>query len=197
MTTPPLTSTSSLLWGLALLLLSWELPWEFFGCSFFLFWFKLDSWGQHFFRIWMHLSNITGWKTWLTTLPIHKEWRVSKVGLIALKYVCYNNKILKNKHRLFLNFEQGTFSKKVPFNFCPRQWAVNSVQSLSHVRLFAAPWTAARQAFLSITNSWSWLKLMSIDSVMPSYHLIPCCPLLLLPLIFPRVFSNELVLRIR
>ena len=75
----------------------------------------------------------------------------------------------------------------------------SSVQSLSHVRLFATPWIAARQAFQSITNSWSLLKLMSIESVMPSNHLILCPPLLLLPSIFPsiRVFPNELVLRIR
>ena len=64
---------------------------------------------------------------------------------------------------------------------------------------FATPWTAARQASLSITNSRSFLKLMSIESVMPSNHLILCRPLLLLPSIFPsfRVFSNESVLRIR
>ena len=70
---------------------------------------------------------------------------------------------------------------------------------LSHVRLFATPWTAAHQASLSIINSRSLLKLMSIESVMPSNHLILCCPLLLLPSIFPhiRVFSNESVLRIR
>ena len=74
-----------------------------------------------------------------------------------------------------------------------------SIQSLSYVRLFAAPWNAARQASLSITNSWSLLKLMSIASVMPSTHLILCCPLLLLPSIFPsiRVFSNESALHIR
>ena len=67
------------------------------------------------------------------------------------------------------------------------------VQSLSRVRLFATPWTAACQAFLSITNSRSPPKPMSIESVMPSSHLILCCPLLLLPSIFPsiRVFSNE------
>ena len=71
-------------------------------------------------------------------------------------------------------------------------------QSLSHVQLFATPWTAARQAFLSITNSWSLLKLMSIELVMPSNHLILHRPLLLLPSIFPsiRVFSNESVLHI-
>ena len=70
---------------------------------------------------------------------------------------------------------------------------------LSRVRLFVTPWTAARQDSLSITNSWSLLKLMSIKSVMPSNHLIPCCPLLLLPSIFPstRVFSNESALHIR
>ena len=73
------------------------------------------------------------------------------------------------------------------------------VQSLSHVRLFVAPWTAALQASLSFTISWSLLKLISIESVMPSNHLIFCHPLLLLPSIFPsiRVFSNESVLHIR
>ena len=75
----------------------------------------------------------------------------------------------------------------------------SSVQLLSHVLLFATPWTTARQAFLSITNSQSLLKLMSIESVMPSNHLILCRPLLLPPSIFPsiRVFSNESVLCIR
>ena len=70
---------------------------------------------------------------------------------------------------------------------------------LSCVRLFVIPWTAARQASLSITNSWSLLKLMSTESVMPSNHLILCHPLLLQPLIFLsiRVFSNESVLCIR
>ena len=75
----------------------------------------------------------------------------------------------------------------------------SSVQSLSRVRLFVTPWIAARQASLSITNSQSSPKLMSIESVMPSNHLIFCRPLLLLPSIFPsiRVFSNESALRIR
>ena len=74
-----------------------------------------------------------------------------------------------------------------------------SVQSLSRVRLFATLWTAARQASLPITNSQSLLKLMSIESVMPSNHLILCHPLLLPPSIFPsiRIFSNESVLHIR
>ena len=74
-----------------------------------------------------------------------------------------------------------------------------SVQSLSHVRLFATPWITARQASLSITNSRSSLKLKSIESVMPSNHLILCRPLFLLPPIPPsiRVFSNESTLRMR
>ena len=75
----------------------------------------------------------------------------------------------------------------------------SSVQSLSRVWLFATPWTAAHQAPLSISNSQTLPKLMSMESVMPSNHFILCCPLLLLPSIFPsiRVFSNEWVLRIR
>ena len=81
----------------------------------------------------------------------------------------------------------------------PASMQFSSVQSLSHVRLFAPPWTAAHQAFLSFTNSQSLLKLMSIESVMPSNHLILCRPLLLLPSIFLsiRVFSNKSVLCIR
>ena len=77
--------------------------------------------------------------------------------------------------------------------------SISSVQSLSRVQLFATPWIAAHQASLSITNSRSSPKLMSIESVMPSSHLILCHPLLLLPPIPPsiRVFSNESVLRMR
>ena len=76
---------------------------------------------------------------------------------------------------------------------------LESVQSLSHVRLLATPGTAAHQASLSITSSHSLLKLMSIELMMPSNHLILCRPFLLLPAIFPsvRVFSNESVLHIR
>ena len=78
-------------------------------------------------------------------------------------------------------------------------YRLQSVQLLSHVRLFVTPWTAACQASMPITNSWGLRKLMSIELVMPSNHLFHCCPLLLLPSIFPRfrVFSNESVLHIR
>ena len=77
--------------------------------------------------------------------------------------------------------------------------SVSPVQSLSRVRLLATPWTAVRLASLSITNSRSLLKLMCIESVMPSNHLVLCCPLLLLPSIFPgiRVFSSESLLCLR
>ena len=77
--------------------------------------------------------------------------------------------------------------------------AISSVQSLSQVRLFATPWIAARQASLSITSSWSLLKLMPIELVMQSSHLFLCHPLLLLPPIPPsiRVFSNEPTLHMR
>ena len=75
----------------------------------------------------------------------------------------------------------------------------SSVQSLSHIWLFVTPWIAACKAFLSITNSRSPSKPMSIESLMPFSHLILCCPLLLLPSVFPsiRVFSSESALRVR
>ena len=94
-------------------------------------------------------------------------------------------------------------SKDSPFlirdTFSPPWHQFSSVQSLSHAQLFVTPWTVARQASLSITNSWSLLKLWSIESVMPSNHLILCYPLLFPPSIFPsiRVFSHESVLHIR
>ena len=80
-----------------------------------------------------------------------------------------------------------------------RKIILSSVQSLSHVWLFVTLWTTVRQASLSITNSWSPPKSMSIESVMPSNHLILCHPLLVLPSSFPsiRVFSNESALRVR
>ena len=91
-----------------------------------------------------------------------------------------------------------SYSCLKPFKV-PLEMQFSSVQLLRYVQLFVTPWTAACQASLSITNSWSLLKLMVIELVMPSNHLLLCCPLLLLPSIFPsiRVFSNESVLHIR
>ena len=82
---------------------------------------------------------------------------------------------------------------------CKEQYCISADQSLSRVRFFVTPWTAVRQASLSLTNSGSLLKLMSIESVMPSNHLILCHPLLLLSSIFPRVrvFTNKSALCIK
>ena len=93
---------------------------------------------------------------------------------------------------------QNTPWSRYDFPYLPSGFSNSSVQ-FSCVWLFATPWTSAHQASLSITNSWSLLKLMSIELVRPFNHLILCCPLLLLPSIFPsiRVFSKESVLWIR
>ena len=92
-----------------------------------------------------------------------------------------------------LGLFNGFFSSKWPDSTFLYTIQFSSGQWLSHVWLFATPWTAAHQASLSITNSWNLLKLISTESVMPSNHLILCCPLLLLPSVFLgiRVFSNE------
>ena len=116
----------------------------------------------------------------MTIIQINK-W----ITIKALRVSCI---LLKIKTQLFL---KETFFL-TSYDIC-------SVQSVSHIQLFVTPWTAAHQASLSITNSWSLLKLMSIESVMPSNHLILCYTLLLLPSIFPsiRVFSNKSALHIR
>ena len=94
---------------------------------------------------------------------------------------------------------QSVGSQRVRTGLSDFHFHFSSVQLLSRFRLLATPWTAARQASLSVTNSWSLLKLMSIELVMPSNHLILCCPLLLPPSTFPniRVFSSESALCIR
>ena len=108
---------------------------------------------------------------------------------------CFFNSILYFNMPLFYCMQVYFIN----FCYCIVCQYVKSVQSLSHVQLSVTPWTAACQAFLSITNSRSLLKFMSIESVTPSNYLILCCSLLLPPSIFPRirVFSNESVLHIR
>ena len=100
--------------------------------------------------------------------------------------------------RFFSHKDHYRIWTRVPFVIIVDS-SVTSAQLLSCIQLFVIAWTAACQAFLSITNSWNSLKLMSIESVMPSSHLILCCPLLLPPSIFPsiRVFPSESVLWIR
>ena len=118
--------------------------------------------------------------------PSYKEL---ELFLSSAPLISGGNPILFS-HLGLLNIDHG---------FVHGQVLLSSVQLLSCVWLFATPWTSARQASLSVTNSQSLPKLMSIESVMPSSHLILCCPLLLLPSIFPsiRVFSNKSALRIR
>ena len=110
-------------------------------------------------------------------------YKVKKTKSVTWKTGLRSVSNLRGKIQRHGNYEEETKSS-VQFS---------SVQSLSRVWLFVTPSTAAHQASLSITNSWSLPKLMSIKSVMPSSHLILCCPLLLLPAIFPsiKVFSNE------
>ena len=103
---------------------------------------------------------------------------------------------------MYTNFNFSTCSnlgKGRKYLFSGTSFQFSSVQSLSPVRLCATPWTAAHQAFLSITSCQRLYKLMSIESVMPSNHLILCCPLLLPPSLIPsnRVFSNESALHMR
>ena len=130
-----------------------------------------------------------------------------KSGKNERKQICYIYSmeyclsIENNELQIFLatcmNLKSARLSKRSQIHI-QTTYCISSVQSLSRVWLFATPWTAACQASLSITNSWSLLKLFSIELVMPSNHLILGCPLLL-PSIFPsiRVFSSESVLCIR
>ena len=119
--------------------------------------------------------------------------------LIISKSTGYLNLLLAN---LFKNFTQAPYMTLLFFLASLMSIAliaVAFVQPPSHVQLFVSPWTTAHQASLSITNSWSLPKFMSIALVMPSSHRILCCPLLLLPSIFPSItdFSNELAVHIR
>ena len=120
--------------------------------------------------------------TWIDMLPLTSSWGEDGERQLWLSYGLILLKQFIHKYKNNLTCLQ-----------------FSSVQSLSHVHLFATPWIAARQASLSITNSRSSLRLTSIESVMPSSHLILCCPLLLLPPIPPSisVFSNESTLRMR
>ena len=137
-----------------------------------------------------------------TSPPLHADkvsWLVKALFYLIMGVSDYISEVC------FHNFYSGKTNKSVLGHL--ESWnnsqshsqgtrAFSSVHSLSHVWLFSTPWTAAHQASLSVTNTQSLLKLKSIESMMPSNHLILCHPLLLLPSIFPsiRVFSNESVL---
>ena len=150
----------------------------------------------HITRVGVHSS--------LPTLPISAFVPLLPVSFLfstkrenASKNTCSLLKSKKNTKISCILTPRNSFSVYTPKHFSAFQFS--SFQSLSRVQLFATPWIAARQASLSITNSQSSLKLMSIESVMPSSHLILCRPLLLLPRIWPaiRVFSNESTLCMR
>ena len=129
-------------------------------------------------------------------MGFHKCMLVSWTILYRLWYCVLQNSLTAPLFYLFMpSFLTPDSYQPLIFLWSP----FSSVQPLSRIRLFATPWTVAHQASLSITNSRGLLKLMSIESVMPSNHLILCHPLLLLPSIFPsiRVFSKESVLHIR
>ena len=144
---------------------------------------------------------------WMLGVYLFIKIAQKKSGKNERKQICYIYSmeyclsIENNELQIFLatcmNLKSARLSKRSQIHI-QTTYCISSVQSLSRVWLFATPWTAACQASLSITNSWSLLKLFSIELVMPSNHLILGCPLLL-PSIFPsiRVFSSESVLCIR
>ena len=123
---------------------------------------------------------------WETSRVGRVNWQTGNPGMLLVQFQSESEN-LRSHGAAGIHFSLKTNRHKTLFS---------SVQSLSHVRLFATPWTAPCQASLSITNSRSLLKLKSIELVMPSNHLILCHPFLLPPSIFPsiRVFSNESVL---
>jgi len=124
---------------------------------------------------------------------------ISKARILGWVAICFCGDLLDlGLETTSLEWE-GRFFLPLSHLGSPYSFFINSVQLRSCVRLFATPWTAVRQASLSMTNFQTLLKLMSIESVRPSNHLILCCPLLLLPSIFPdiRVFPNESVLLIK
>ena len=128
----------------------------------------------------------------ISAVNVHHHHLVSYKTIFPLVRTCSQDWFITGSLCFLTTFIQFLLLHTLPFQF-------SSVQSLSRVRLFATPWIAARQASLSITNSWSSFKLMSVELVMPSGHLILCCPLFLLPPIPPsiRVFSNESTLCMR
>ena len=169
----------------------------------------------------MHISRV-----FLDDKTYHQMEDIFTKSKLALLAAWQANKSgdegLRQEIRLYSERRQTVIGVRMPVSFIEseteRQWGsklkmpfilqnisllcpqgISSVQSLNLVQLFVTPRTAAHQASLSLTNSWSLPKLMSIESMMPSNHLSLCRPLLLLPSIFPsiRVFSNESVLHIR
>ena len=146
----------------------------------------------HFCRLQSRLPGL--WTSY------HKTKLKSMPGIGFFPKMCCQN-VRESYYWGVHPWEKHTTGEFIPKPESYGNWSFqfSSVQSLSHVWLFATPWITAHQVSLSITNSRSWLKLMSIELVMTSSHLILCRPLLLLPSILPsiRFFSNESTLRMR
>ena len=167
----------------------------------------IHEWGQ-WGKNWTQQNGKAGSKEGTRHWGIYSDWKKESCNKMAkldtkLLHVPHDSQTIACRAVFFW------MSGFVAYQFCTvninvyKIWAltnqIRSDQSLSCVRLFATPWITARQASVSITNSQSSLKLTSIESVMPSSHLILCCPLLLLPPTPPsiRVFSNESTLHMR
>ena len=155
--------------------------------------FALFCWCGHF----LCCCNKMPWIWHIKTIPTYLSF-----GCTGLKSSGFSWVLCLGSHKAWIRVSAGvgSYLEAVEEELLPSSFRLfSSVQSLSRVRLFAIPWIAARQASLSITNSQSSPKPMSIESVMPSNHLILCRLLLLLPPIPPsiRVFSNESALRMR
>ena len=157
------------------------------------------------------LTGPTSWQTFWPTCPnipqspLLPTTKSTSLLILLMRSSCFpslKSETWQSQVLMFSHFQCSNYHKiqniLVVQNFFLYS-SLSSVQLLSPIRLYVTPWTAAHQSSLSITNSWSLLKLMSIESVMPSNHLILCHPLLLLPSIFSdfMVFSNESVLIIR
>ena len=155
-------------------------------------------------------------KTWFTDESISKWMQAKKMNCHCITYSLRKNTEKTLREKLPTGQSFGYYKGWYTWNIESRQrlklytdswasrnslsvWSVSSVQLLSYVWLFVIPWSAALQASLSSTNSWSLLKLMSVELVMPSNHLILCHPCLPSPSILPsiRVFSNESALHVR
>ena len=159
-------------------------------------------WTKKFFFLSVHTTWLEGVSSWTRDHTWPQQWKVLTTEPPGSAPNNYPPRILQATEILFLNqYKTQTTTGNNNNNINNNKHSVqfSSVQSLSCVRLFATPWTAACQASMSITNSQSPPKPMSIEWVMPLNHLIRCCPLLLLPSIFPsiRVFSNGSALCIR
>ena len=162
-----------------------QFPWESSLMLMFYSWQEKDT---------MTETKICSYRDFLLIITSHLifPWSVRHQTILYFEYRNYHLASWQTGTKFSCMLVEWRWILHYPGKF-------SSVQSLSRVRLFATPWITAHQASLSITNSWSSPRLASIESVMPSSHLILCHPLLLLPPISPsiRVFSNESTLRMR